>query len=120
MPTATLNGNPYYGGGEQDTETLVNGAAPAYNGAGGNAPGGGGSGCYSGSGQTLSTDYFDGASNHWYVQEYGINGAQVAGAGGPGAVFLLAYAPNIVPPAATPYAPVEGQINVAVTRAATR
>ena len=122
MPTQTYNGGTYYGGVEQDGESLQNGSAPAYNGYGGNAPGGGGAGCYSGSGNTLTTDYYDGVvpPNHWYVWEYGVNGAQQAGAGAPGAVFLVAYAPNIVPPASVPYAPVQGQINVAIPRAATR
>jgi len=122
MPNQMLNANTFYGGAEQDGEALVNGSAPAYNGYGGNAPGGGGAGCYSGSGNTFTTDYYDGIvpPNHWYVWEYGVNGAQSAGAGAPGAVFLIAYAPNIVPLASIPYAPVQGQINVAIPRAATR
>jgi hypothetical protein len=109
----TYNGGSYYGGAEQDGETLVNGSAPAYNGYGGNSPGGGGSGCYSGSGRTGTNTLTGGAY-------YGVNGAQPGGPGGDGAIFLVVYAPNPVPLASTPFAPVQGQINVAIPRAATR
>jgi len=122
MPNQMLNQNTFYGGAQQSGESLQNGSAPAYWGYGGNSPGGGGAGCYSGSGQTYQTDYYDGnvPPNHWYVWENGVNGAQGAGVGADGAVFLIAYAPNIVPPASVPYAPVQGQIPVAIPRAATR
>src|SRR6516162_10113085 len=122
MPNQMLNQNTFYGGAQQSGESLQNGSAPAYWGYGGNRPGGGGAGCYSGSGQTYQTDYYDGnvPPNHWYVWENGVNGAQGAGVGADGAVFLIAYAPNIVPPASVPYAPVQGQIPVAIPRAATR
>ena len=112
----TYNGLAYYGGAEQDGVSLQNGSAPAYWGYGGNSPGGGGAACYSGSNITGGNP-----SVYPYTPyTYGVSGAQYAGNGGDGAIFFVVYAPNPVPLASVPYAPVQGQISVVIPRAATR
>jgi hypothetical protein len=112
----TYNGLAYYGGAEQDGESLQNGSAPAYWGYGGNSPGGGGAACYSGSNITGGNP----SVPPYTPYTYGVSGAQYAGNGGDGAIFFVVYAPNPVPLASVPYAPVQGQIPVAIPRAATR
>jgi hypothetical protein len=83
---APTGGGSY--GAAQGGEALVNGSAPAYNGYNGNQWGGGGSGCYSGSGQTYEHDYYGTLGSHTYDYIYGVNGAQSAGAGYDGVMWI--------------------------------
>ena len=66
----------------------------AYNGYNGNGPGGGGAGCYSGSGETGTTNYWDGA-NHWYYYIFGLNYPQWGGLGASGGVWINAIDTSI-------------------------
>jgi hypothetical protein len=119
-----FNGNAYYGGADQDyveTQPTEVGDFTAT-GSDGNAPGGGASACYSGTG--LSNEYYqiiDQFGDRDYYYTYGYTSPQNAGSGAPGAVFVVFYGATVTTAgAAVPYAPLQQQIPVAMPRAALR